>query len=91
MQQEPSGFIATKRSSALCNGQCSSWEPIKARVPQGSMLGLLLFLVYINDITFPTESSEMRLLADDTILYLFVDNPVQNAEAVKYDLEKISN
>ena len=35
------------------------------------------------------ESSEIRLYADDTILYMFIDNPVSNAESLKRDLSKI--
>ena len=75
----------------VINGQCSSWGVRKAGVPQGSVLGPLLFLICINDITLVTESSQIRLFADDTILYLFVNNPVRNAELLNRDLEKISN
>ena len=50
----------------------------------------LIFLFYINDITVATESSEVRLFVHDTILCLFVDDPIQNAEALNTDLEKTS-
>ena len=59
-------------------------------MPQGSVLGPLLFLVYINNITLVPESSEVRLFADDTILYMFVENPVLNAEAFNCDLDLIN-
>ena len=70
----------------VINEQCSSWGIIKAGVPQGFFLGPLLFLIYINDITLVTKSSKTCLFADDTILYLFVDNPVRNAELFNRDL-----
>ncbi len=63
----------------------------KSWCPSRVILGPLLFWVYINDITFAAESSEVRLFADDTVLYLFIDNPVQNAEALNRDLENLSN
>ena len=53
----------------------SRWTSIKAGVPQGAILGLLLFLIYIYDIV-QRINSLIRLFADDTSLYIVVENPI---------------
>lgn len=62
---------------------------LKCGVPKGSILGLLLFLEYINDIIHEIQS-ELRLCADDTSVFVVVDFPVPAAQIFNIDRVRIS-
>ena len=59
-------------------------------MPQGLILGLLFFLIYINDLTDGT-SSIVKLFADDTSLFSVVQNKNNSASQFNYDLNKVSD
>ena len=73
----------------LLNGQTSLWRPVLAGVPQGSILGPLLFLIYMNDL--PSElKSNAKLFADDTSLFIIVKDENESTKTLSNDLSLIS-
>ena len=68
-------FLTNRKQRVVLNGQSSSWTNVKAGVPQGSILGLLLFLIYINDL-IDGISSNTNLFASDTSLFSVVHGSV---------------
>ena len=61
-------FLSERRKRVFVNGQASTWTHITAGVPQGSILGPILFLIYINDLS-EGLSTNSKLFADDTSLF----------------------
>ena len=60
-------YLSNRRQRVVIGGATSEWKYLEAGVPQGSILGPLLFLIYISDIT-DNISSNMNLFADDSCL-----------------------
>ena len=80
-------------SQSLCtviDGFKSESCEVEAGVPQGSRLGPLLWLIYIQDIIVDLES-ECLLFADDTCIFASGEDPAITAEVLNRDLEKIGN
>ena len=80
-------YLSNRRQRVTLPGTQSNWNYIHVGVPQGSILDPLLFLLYINDIVKDIKSN-IRLFADDTSLFLVVENPLSAAEILNSDLEK---
>ena len=79
-------FLNSRSQCVICNGQSSNQLPIKAGVPQESILGLLFFFVYINDL-LEKISSTVKLFADDTSLFSVVNDPDISGNKLNKDLE----
>ena len=82
-------YLQERLQRVVINGQFSLWELIKAGVPQGSVLGPLLFLLYIDDLVETVEHCGIRLFADDTCLFIEVGDRDETAALINSDLNRI--
>ena len=80
-------FLADRKQRVTRDGVFTEWANVKAGVPQGSILGPILFLVYINDL-FEVVTSDIRIFADDTFIFRVVD-PSSTAD-LNNDLRNIT-
>ena len=73
----------------VLNGSSSRWVNVTSGVPQGSVLGPLLFILYVNDITDGLQST-LEMFADDSKLYRIIQTP-EDVNILQEDLNFISN
>ena len=81
-------FLKDRKQRVVLNGQNSSWANIEAGVPQGSILGPLLFLIYINDLP-DNLSTNAKLFADDASLFSVVHDIATSSCDLNYDLNRV--
>ena len=82
-------FLSERFQRVLLNGQSSVWASVKAGFPQCSILGPLLFLIYINDLSDGITSS-VKLFVDDTSIFSTIHDINYSASKLNSDLQKIS-
>ena len=83
-------FLKERKQRVVLNGQVSTWKNINAGVPQGSILGPMLFLIFINDLT-EGLTTNVKLFPDDTSLFSVVHDTQTSANDLNKDLEIINN
>ena len=81
------GFLSARKQRVSLNGTYSTWKPVLSGVPQGSVMGPILFLVYINDLQ-DGIISKLKLFADDAKIFNPV-NSIKDSEIIQNDLDKL--
>ena len=81
-------FLKDRKQRVVLKGQNSSWANIEAGVPQGFILGPLLFLIYINDLP-DNLLTNIKLFADDTSLFSVVHDIASSSCDLNHDINRV--
>ena len=80
-------FLSKRQQCVVVNGSKSTYEDVASGVPQGTVLGPILFLAHINDIA-DDVSSEVRLFADDCVCYREIKT-TDDCEKMQKDIDTL--
>ena len=83
-----SSWLSERSQKVVLDGQASDPVPVLSGVPQGSVLGPVLFLIFINDLPDNIRSS-VRLFADDCVLYRNIKSPI-DCQILQDDLNSLA-
>ena len=83
-------YLTNRKQYISLNGQNSTLKEINCGVPQGSLLGPLLFILYINDFCRSSDILSFILFADDSNVFFSHDNPNTLINTVNLELDKLT-
>uniref|UniRef100_A0A1W7R6J3 Putative reverse transcriptase n=1 Tax=Aedes albopictus TaxID=7160 RepID=A0A1W7R6J3_AEDAL len=87
-----SSYLGQRSQAVFCNGSLSEFRPTISGVPQGSVLGPLLFSLFINDLPAVLDFCSIHLFADDVQIYICTDENIDLSSArdcMNHDLHKL--
>ena len=84
-------YLTERQQRVVVKGEASDWLTVTSGVPQGSLLGPLFFIVYINDLPgVISQDSSIALYADDSKMYRVISTQ-QDLSSFQIDRDKISD
>ena len=84
-------YLTNRTQKTLANGPVSDTLPVTCGVPQGSVLGPLLFLIFINDLQPALSNCKVKLYADDSVLYHSGVNVRETAQLLQISLDEFGH
>lgn len=84
-------YLKNRRQCTVVNDKISSEIGNDLGVPQGSVIGAYLFILYINDMPEALRDATVNLFADDTLLYVYGNDIEKMTEKIANDLKRIDN
>ena len=81
-------FLTTRLQRVVVNGHHSKWLSVSSGVPQGSILGPLFFILYVNDLGSVVKHSTIKMFTDDLTLYRVVAS-VDDCHMLQQDLSQV--
>ena len=82
------GFLTVRHQRLLLDGAQSSLAGVSSGVPQGTVLGPILFLIYINDLPDCVSHSTIRLFADYCIIYRSIKT-IEDTQHLQEDIDAV--
>ena len=83
-------YMSCRKQRVCLDESRSDWTEVKKGVPQGSILGPLLFLLYVNDLPRTIQNSTVMQYADDTTMTVVAKDAVILERCLEEDVEKVS-
>jgi hypothetical protein len=83
-------FLTNRSQRVVVRGSFSTWTKVTSWVPQGTILGPILFLIYINDF-LNGISSPTKLFADDTKVYRGLIDLEKDKQILQSDLDRMTD
>ncbi len=86
-----SDYLSERKQRVVLNGVISGWKDVTNGVPQGSILGPLLFTLFVNDMPDVVKRCMINQYAHDTTIYTSDKDPDVVGSALEEDMERISS
>ena len=83
-------YLTNRKQRVVLDGVSSEWSEVSMGVPQGSILGPLLFLIFVNDLPDAVEDCSINLYADDITIYSSDKDPTKLGDRVEKDLGRVA-